>query len=830
MHKNNKIKAVIAFAVALAFLAPGSAVFASDEGTFADNTIVSIDPATLPVEKDMSFTVDVYVIPGDVTGNPEGITGVQCDLYFNQTLIRADLVTEGDIFSGYNTWFGPGTIDNVNGKIDDIYNTILDDAAHSDPGVFVTISFTSLDKLGTSPLDLDEVIVIDYDGDPVIVDVNDGSVTVEEFFSLTISVDGSGETVPAAGAHTYPSGEIVSLVATADPGWTFDSWTGDVADPSSATTTIEMLDDEVISALFTEDEYILTVTPDGNGHVDVDPLETFYRYGDEPVLTAVADPGWTFDSWSVDLTGDINPTPIFMDGHKAVTATFEEDWYDLTITINGNGSVGVSPPGPYRYDDPVTLDPEADLSWSFSGWSGDLSGNADPATIIMDDNKAVTATFQEEWFREIMIAEDTLILTDMADWVTFGETMTAKDGLDGQDLEYPYMPPDPYVVAFFKTDFDSPFDRLERDIRKYPGVNPYEKVWDLWVMADDGEGGTTEIAMTWDLVVNEYDSVGLYDKLTGELIVDMEAVGEFKFTAHSYGYIHKFQIKCSWNHIPVANDDYYTTNENDPLIVLEPDGVLDNDVDDDGPYDLTASLVIDPAKPAKGTLTYFNSDGSFEYVPNPGVTGADSFVYEITDGYPDPLHTVQATVHITIVDLKDIEVNVGWNLISIPAYEENFDKTNLIIEYGGDHYTWDDAIDIYILEFTYGWDNGAYVDGALLTRGDGYWLWAIVDCTILVPSNAEAEDHITTFDDGEGWYLVGAPYTINLERWNTRINQNAISYTWNQAAVDDIIEGNLFDWNREKQNYELSLDTGSFFEPGRGYWTYVYEPCSLNRA
>jgi len=67
MHKNNKIKAVIAFAVALAFLAPGSAMFASDEATFIDETIVSIDPSTQKAEKGDPFTVDVYVVPGDVT-------------------------------------------------------------------------------------------------------------------------------------------------------------------------------------------------------------------------------------------------------------------------------------------------------------------------------------------------------------------------------------------------------------------------------------------------------------------------------------------------------------------------------------------------------------------------------------------------------------------------------------------------------------------------------------------------------------------------------------------------------------------------------------------
>jgi uncharacterized repeat protein (TIGR02543 family) len=33
--------------------------------------------------------------------------------------------------------------------------------------------------------------------------------------------------------------------------------------------------------------------------------------------------------------------------------------------------------------------------WTFSNWSGDLTGSTNPDTIIMDGNKTVTATFTE---------------------------------------------------------------------------------------------------------------------------------------------------------------------------------------------------------------------------------------------------------------------------------------------------------------------------------------------------------------------------------------------------------------------------------------------------
>ncbi len=59
-----------------------------------------------------------------------------------------------------------------------------------------------------------------------------------------------------------------------------------------------------------------------------------------------------------------------------------------------------------------------------------------------------------------------------------------------------------------------------------------------------------------------------------------------------------------------------------------PSGLLANDTDDNGPANLTARVVT---QPARGTLQ-LNANGTFSYTPNAGVVGADSFVYEIFDG------------------------------------------------------------------------------------------------------------------------------------------------------------------------------------------------------
>ena len=68
--------------------------------------------------------------------------------------------------------------------------------------------------------------------------------------------------------------------------------------------------------------------------------------------------------------------------------------HDLTVNMVGSGTVALNPPGgTYDAGTGVTLTATADPGWLFCGWSGDLTGLDNPATITMNSNKSVTATF-----------------------------------------------------------------------------------------------------------------------------------------------------------------------------------------------------------------------------------------------------------------------------------------------------------------------------------------------------------------------------------------------------------------------------------------------------
>jgi uncharacterized repeat protein (TIGR02543 family) len=70
--------------------------------------------------------------------------------------------------------------------------------------------------------------------------------------------------------------------------------------------------------------------------------------------------------------------------------------YTLTSNTSGTGTISLSPSGgTYNAGTLVTVTATAGSGWQFNGWSGDLSGTTNPATITMNSNKTVTANFTQ---------------------------------------------------------------------------------------------------------------------------------------------------------------------------------------------------------------------------------------------------------------------------------------------------------------------------------------------------------------------------------------------------------------------------------------------------
>ncbi len=147
--------------------------------------------------------------------------------------------------------------------------------------------------------------------------------------------------------------------------------------------------------------YYLTTVIAGEGSVLRDPDTTWFAPGAAVELTAVPDSGWMFSQWGGGLTGNQNPDTVIIDGDVSVTAQFLTEYVTLTLNINGNGTVNLTPNLPqYPRGTPVELFACPDPGWEFSHWGGNLWGNQNPDTLIMDANKTVYANFIETGVEE----------------------------------------------------------------------------------------------------------------------------------------------------------------------------------------------------------------------------------------------------------------------------------------------------------------------------------------------------------------------------------------------------------------------------------------------
>ncbi|MBN1861876.1 MAG: PKD domain-containing protein [Candidatus Thermoplasmatota archaeon] len=218
---------------------------------------------------------------------------------------------------------------------------------------------------------------------------------IQEEYTLTMDIVGSGFVVRNPNQTAYHYGDNVTLTANPAAGWVFNHWGGDLSG-SVNPTTITMTGDKSIIANFSViSGYLLNILVQGSGTVVKVPEKPEYSYGEVVNLTADPSAGWLFHNWSGNLTGNTNPVTITMDGNKSVIANFTvTSGYTLTITVQGSGMVVKTPNLPsYTYGQVVSLSPIPAAGWAFYHWSGNISGSKNPATIPLNGNKSVTAHF-----------------------------------------------------------------------------------------------------------------------------------------------------------------------------------------------------------------------------------------------------------------------------------------------------------------------------------------------------------------------------------------------------------------------------------------------------
>jgi hypothetical protein len=217
---------------------------------------------------------------------------------------------------------------------------------------------------------------------------------VQQFYLTTaVSPAGGGTVSPASGWHD--SGTVVWVSAAANPGYQFSGFSGDLA----GTTTpqpLTMNGPKTVTANFAaQPQYYLTTAVWPSGAGTISPASGWYNSGAVVWVSATANPGYQFSGFSGDLTGTTTPQPLRMNGPKTVTANFAvQPQYYLTTAVWPSGGGTISPvSGWYSADSVVTVTATANSGYQFSGFSGALSGLANPQTVTINGPLTIRANF-----------------------------------------------------------------------------------------------------------------------------------------------------------------------------------------------------------------------------------------------------------------------------------------------------------------------------------------------------------------------------------------------------------------------------------------------------
>ncbi len=144
----------------------------------------------------------------------------------------------------------------------------------------------------------------------------------------------------------------------------------------------------------------LTIEAEEGGTTEPEPGTYTYVYGEEVNIEAQPDEGWKFHEWTGDAPEedekDENIT-IVMTEDKEITAWFKGHTYNLNLKVEGQGSVDIEPDkDEYEPEEEVTLTVQPDEHWYFEEWTGDHEGTEEEITITMDEDKEITAWFEEQ--------------------------------------------------------------------------------------------------------------------------------------------------------------------------------------------------------------------------------------------------------------------------------------------------------------------------------------------------------------------------------------------------------------------------------------------------
>jgi len=212
-----------------------------------------------------------------------------------------------------------------------------------------------------------------------------------------VATAGPGGVIEPEGQIKVNHGDDKELIITPDTGYEIADVVVDGVSVGAVSnyTFYNVISDHTIDASFSLLEYTIAVSasPLEGGTVSGGGV---YKHGETVDLTALADDSYRFKNWTEDgivVSTDANYS-FTASTSRDLVANFVEKTYELTVNISGQGSVEKQPDkARYLPEEVVNLTAIPETGWRFLNWSGSLTGNTNPASITMNNDKTVIANF-----------------------------------------------------------------------------------------------------------------------------------------------------------------------------------------------------------------------------------------------------------------------------------------------------------------------------------------------------------------------------------------------------------------------------------------------------
>ncbi|WP_083750203.1 InlB B-repeat-containing protein [Rhodohalobacter halophilus] len=402
-------------------------------------------------------------------------------------------------------------------------------------------------------------------------------------------------------------------------------------------------------------------------------------------------------------------TALLLLGCSATTENSEI--YTLNTNVNPEDAGSVSPAqGEFDEGTEVTVNASANEGWVFSGWQGDHNGSSNPATIVMNSDKSVTAMFE---VREYDLTLNTEGSGSIQEQIVTSKTESYQEGTA---VQLTAVPDDGWEFVEWTGDLTGSSNPetitidSEKNVTAVFAMSTYEITTETV-----GEGEIVEQIISSESEEVEYGTVIEYTAVPAEGWVFVEWSGDIS------GEENPIEVTVEGNMNIVANFE-------------------------EEPAPANATTWYDTGSSARLNIVDFLSDDI-------GWVGGEGLIAKTTDG--GVTWTFQMEDDFVVTDLQMIDENVGF--VTGTVYGDfTGDEGIYRTTDGGDNWdlvfaTSEEPRTLFFIDENTGWVAG--VNDLILKTEDGGDTWTVQDQFVGAFGGAESFwiNDLFFMDENMGW-------------------------------------------------------------------------------